>query len=146
MTRDEWNALVARYTAALTLRVNVHDPALLPARDLAVADALLGVLEGERRIMTPEQKRKLDEVLADVDRCMAHLERTRHLYHGDQTLANIDLHMGTKPAGPPNTVKRECDEPEPNLRGRWKWPLWMGRNGPAPGNRPSPPPPPPRKP
>jgi len=50
MTRDEWNALVARYTYALTTRVNTHDPALLPARDLAVADALLAVLEGERRL------------------------------------------------------------------------------------------------
>lgn len=54
MTRIEWNAIVARYTAALTARVNTHDPSLVPERDLAVADALLAVLEGERRLRATE--------------------------------------------------------------------------------------------
>lgn len=45
MIRDEWNALVARYTAALVTRVDTHDPALVSARDKAVADALLAVLD-----------------------------------------------------------------------------------------------------
>jgi len=71
MTRDEWNALVARYTAALTLRVNVHDPALLPARDLAVADALLAVLDGERRLRATEWVDDVERHVVDLRLCSA---------------------------------------------------------------------------
>lgn len=71
MIRSEWNALVARYTAALVTRVNTHDPALVQARDMAVADALLAVLDTwptfrVPRPATPEATACDDCLLADM--------------------------------------------------------------------------------
>ena len=117
MTRDEWNALVARYTAALTTRANTHDPALLPARDMAVADALLAVLDSERRIIDLHMGR-VDGRVSSGKRGVLHLHedgKTLYIDDGPPDLSpNVSIRedrQPPKPVGPPNTVRRECDEP-----------------------------------